>query len=97
MIIKHYYINIRHKIWNYFSMGNLSFWNFLYLTKPGLLYMLSNKYQSIRNKCFVYVKSMCILIKNNHFKKNYNIIEQFTPLIGGGEFRWHCKHLSDSI
>ena len=27
--------------------------------------------------------------------KNYNLAEHFTPLIGGGEFRWNCKHLSD--
>jgi len=35
--------------------------------------------------------------QNNFYMKNYNLVEHFTPLIGGGEFRWHCKHLSDSI
>ena len=28
---------------------------------------------------------------------SYNTIEAFVPLIGGGEFRWHFKHLSDQI
>ena len=27
----------------------------------------------------------------------YNLLEHFVPLIGGGEFRWHFKHLSDHI
>jgi len=38
------------------------------------------------------------MLKNDTlYEKNYNLLEQFTPLIGGGEFRWYCKHLSDSI
>ncbi len=31
------------------------------------------------------------------YQKKYNFFEQFIPLIGGGEFRWHFKHLVDSI
>ena len=34
--------------------------------------------------------------KTNH-KEYYNQLEQFFPLIGGGEFRWHFKYLSDQI
>ena len=31
---------------------------------------------------------------NTIYEQNYNLLEQFSPLIGGGEFRWHYKHLS---
>ncbi len=33
--------------------------------------------------------------KNTIYKQNYNLLEQFIPMIGGGEFRWHYKHLSE--
>ncbi len=38
-----------------------------------------------------------MVTNDNLYEKNYNLLEQFIPLIGGGEFRWHCKHLFDSI
>ena len=60
------------------------------------------KYISIRSKhpspCIATSKKNKILKANdNLYEKNYNLLEQFIPLIGGGEFRWHFKHLSDSI
>ena len=88
------------------SGGNVPFWDFLHLTQLSLPYKLLNWYQSTHNGCFFYAVSLINKQDNlkNHqipkendnlYQKNYNLLEQFMPLIGGGEFRWNFKHLSD--
>ncbi|MBH38377.1 hypothetical protein CL658_05030 [bacterium] len=32
-----------------------------------------------------------------YYEHYYNELEDFVPLIGGGEFRWYFKHLGDSV
>ncbi|MBI60267.1 hypothetical protein CL657_03515 [bacterium] len=32
-----------------------------------------------------------------YYEHDYNELEDFAPLIGGGEFRWYFKHLGDSV
>ena len=88
------------------SGGNVPFWDFLHLTQLSLRYILLNWYQSTRYGCFFYAvslinkkdnlkKNKILKANDNLYEKNYNLLEQFIPLIGGGEFRWNCKHLSD--
>ena len=87
------------------SGGNVLFWDFLNLTQLSLSYILLNWIQSTYNRVYFYTttlttklkKDQISIIKDNLYEKNYSLLEQFVPLIGGGEFRWHCKHLSDSI
>ena len=61
-----------------------------------------NKMEPFYPLC-AYVCSKCFLVQVDEFEKaknifkNYNFIENFHPLIGGGEFRWHFRHLSDSL
>ena len=90
------------------SGGNVPFWDCLHLTQLPLRYVLLNWYQSTHNGCFFYAvylinkqdnlkKHQIPITNNNLYKKNYALLEQFIPLVGGGEFRWHFKHLSDHI
>ena len=90
------------------SGGNVAFWDCLHLTQLLLPYILLNWHQSTHNECFFYAISLINnqenLKKNkipkandNLYEKNYALLEQFIPLIGGGEFRWNFKHLSDQI
>ena len=36
-------------------------------------------------------------MKKTNYTQDYNQLEQFLPLHGGGEFRWHHNKLSDPI
>ena len=78
--------------------GNVAYWDCLHLSHKLLRYtFLTNYYKSTRSGCFFYDNKTT----NKHNKdiaikeENYNRLEQFVPLIGGGEFRWHFKHLLD--
>ena len=78
--------------------GNVAFWDFLHLSQKSLRYTFLTRFnKSTRSGCFFYNNKTT----NKHKKdisikeKLYNRLEQFVPLIGGGEFRWHFKHLSD--
>ena len=80
--------------------GNVAFWDYMHLSEKIFLYtFLTNSYKSTRSGCFFYDNKT--INKNNKDisikEKLYNLLEQFVPLIGGGEFRWYFKHLSDQI
>ena len=78
--------------------GNVAFWDFLHLNHKLLRYtFLTNYYKSTRSGC-IFFDNKTTNNKNKEIpikETLYNLLEQFVPLIGGGEFRWHFKHLSD--
>ena len=78
--------------------GNVDFWDFLQFSQKSLRYMLLARFnKSTRSGCFFNDNKTTNKNNKDMSKKEklYNRLEQFIPLIGGGEFRWHFKHLLD--